>query len=50
MAPGSWRTPERDKLLETSLRLVNGILAVVSIWLMTAFAFWSIEHIVDLFK
>lgn len=50
MAPGSWRTPERDKLLENTLRLFNGILAVTSIWMMTAFAIWSIHAVSDLLK
>ena len=50
MAPGHWRTPERDKLLDSTLRIVNGILAVSSLWLMAAFAQWSILLVLDLFK
>jgi hypothetical protein len=50
MAPGPWRTPERDRLFETTLRLVNGILAVSSIWISTAFVLWLIQAVSDLFK
>jgi len=50
MAPGHWRTPERDKLVETTIKLVNGILAVSSIWLLAAFAQWSVQLVLDLFK
>jgi len=50
MAPSSWRTPERDNLVETTIKLVNGILAIASIWLLAAFAQWSILVVLDLFK
>jgi hypothetical protein len=50
MAPGPWRTTERDNLVETTIKLVNGILAIASIWLVLAFAHWSVLLVLDLLK
>ncbi len=34
MHPGSWRNLERDRDLHTTLRLINGMLAIVNIVLI----------------
>lgn len=47
MHPGHWRNPERDSDLHTTLRLVNGLLALTNVilvgWIIYCVASWAAQ-------
>jgi hypothetical protein len=47
MSPGSWRNLERDRDLHTTLRLINGLLAIANIsligWLTYTVGTWVVH-------
>lgn len=49
MHPGHWRTPERDRDLHTTLRLVNGVLAWTNIILVGWIIYCVVNLITQLF-